>query len=231
MIALLSSQRRILRPVALAATLALLGSAALSLAPLAPQRAYAAAELVAFDAAIQQFQRATGGDEEAIDAAARQFGALSLADPSDPVLLAYAGAATALQATTTFLPWRKMSYAEDGLARLDKALALLSPAHDQPLHRGTPASLETRFVAANTFLALPAMFNRRQRGAKLLGDVLNSPFFAAAPLAFRGAVWMRAGIEAAKDARGDDARRWFGEVVRNGAPQAAAARARLERRS
>ena len=37
---------------------------------------------------------------------------------------------------------------------------LLQPAHDAPLHRDTPASLETRFVAANTFLGMPSMFNR-----------------------------------------------------------------------
>ena len=121
-----------------------------------------------------------------------------------------------------------MSYAEEGLAQIDKALAMLAPAHDQPLHRGTSGSLETRFVAASTFLALPSMFNRQPRGAKLLDDVLKSPQFTSAPLPFRGAVWMRAGIEAAKDKRVDDAKRFYGEIVKSNAPQAAAAQAKLK---
>ena len=133
-----------------------------------------------------------------------------------------------MRARTTLLPWRKMSYAEDGLAQIDKALAMLTPGHDAPLHRGTPASLETRFVAANTFLALPAMFNRHPRGAKLLEDVLESPRFATSPLPFRGEVWLRAGLQAASGKRVDDARRWYGEVIRSGAPQAGVAQARLK---
>src|SRR5437870_4558223 len=106
----------------------------------------------AYDAAFQQFQQAAAGsDTKAIEAAAEQFGQLAATDPADPVLLAYSGAATTMRATTTMLPWRKMGYAEDGLAQLDKALALLKPEHDAPLHRNVPATLETRLVAANTF--------------------------------------------------------------------------------
>jgi hypothetical protein len=182
----------------------------------------------AYEAAFQQFQRAAAGDEEAIEPAAQQFGALSLAEPADPVLLAYAGAATSMRARTTLLPWKKMSFAEDGLAQLDKALSMLAPAHEKLLHRGTPAALEARFVAAGTFLAMPSMFNRQPRGAKLLDEVLASPQLAAAPLGFKGAVWLRAGSAALADKRADDARRWFQQVISSGAPQAPAAQARLK---
>jgi hypothetical protein len=209
---------------ALMVLIGMFGAATLSLVPALA----GAADPASLDAAFKQFQRATAGDKAAIDAAARQFGSLSAAEPRDPVLLAYSGAATSMLATTTFLPWRKLSHAEDGLAQIDKALSMLTPAHDAPLHRGTPASLETRFVAANTFLALPSMFNRRPRGAKLLDEVLKSPQFAASPLPFRGAVWLRAGQDAAGDKRIDDARRWFGEVIKSGAPQAGAAQAKLK---
>jgi len=190
-----------------------------------------AASPAAFDAAFAQFQRASAGEEAAVEPAAQQFAALSSAEPGDPVLLAYAGAAAALRSRSTLLPWKKMSYAEEGLAELDKALSLLTPAHDQPLHHGTPASLETRFVAASTFVALPSMFNRQQRGAKLLEDVLKSPLLPAAPLGFRGAVWLRAGLVALQDKRNDDAKRWFGEVIKSGAPQAARAQAKLKEMS
>jgi hypothetical protein len=126
------------------------------------------------------------------------------------------------------LPWKKLAYADDGLARLDKALSLLQPAHDAPLHRNTPASLETRFVAANTFLGMPSMFNRQARGRRLLDEVLQSPLLAASPLPFRGTVWLRAGVAAAADNRPADARRWFEQVVSSGAPQADAAQAKLK---
>jgi tetratricopeptide (TPR) repeat protein len=187
-----------------------------------------AAEAAAFDAAFALFQRAMAGDDDAIDSAAKQFAALAAAEPGDPMLLAYSGAATALQARAAILPWKKMSYADEGLARLDKALALLQPEHDAPSHRKTPASLETRFVAASTFLGMPGMFNRRARGQRLLDEVLQSPLFAVAPLPFRGNVWLRAGAAAAADNRPTDARRWYEQVVSSGAPQAGTAQARLK---
>ena len=121
-----------------------------------------------------------------------------------------------------------MSFAEDGLAQLDKALTMLNPTHDQPLYRGAPASLDVRFVAASTFLGLPTLLNRHQRGARLLGDVLHSPLFAGAPLAFRGAVWLRAASEAANGKRLEEARQWLQQVVASGAPQAAKAQAQLK---
>ncbi len=204
--------------------IAVLGSALAGSHPL-PARA---ADTPSFESAFAEFDRALSGSEASIDIAAERFATLSAAKPGDPVLLVYSGAATAMRARTTFLPWKKMNFAEDGLALIDKALALLTAAHDAPLHRGTPASLETRFTAASTFLALPGMFNRHARGMKLLEEVLASPLFAGAPLAFRGAVWLRAGSEALADKRPEDARRLLQQVLSSGAPQAAVAQAKLK---
>jgi hypothetical protein len=181
-----------------------------------------------FGAAFQQFQRASGGDKNAVDGAAARFAQLSAAAPQDPVLRAYAGAATSLRATTTMLPWRKLSFAEDGLAQIDKALAQLAPAHDAPAHRGVPASLETRFVAASTFLRMPSMFNRQDRGAKLLDELLAQPLLAQSPLPFRATVWMRAADEARRHQRLDAARTLLQQVADSGAPQAASAQAMLK---
>ncbi len=180
-----------------------------------------------FDSAFDDFQRANSGVDSAIEPAIEGFGALLSAEPGNPVLLAYRGAATAMLARTTLLPWRKLAFAEDGLAQVDKALALLTPAHDAPLYRDTPASLDTRFTAASVFLAMPGMFNRNARGAKLLDEVLVSPLLAQAPLRFRGAVWLRAGAEALADKRVDDARRLLQQVLSSGAPQAQQAQAKL----
>jgi hypothetical protein len=187
-----------------------------------------AADAASFDAAVGEFQRANSGVDSAIETAAERFGALLTAEPADPVLLAYSGAAMALRARSTLLPWKKMSHAEDGLAQLDKALALLTPTHDATGYRGTPASLEARFTAASVFLALPGLFNRHARGAKLLDEVSSSPLLANASLSFRGAVWYRAGTEALAASRPDDARRLLQQVIVSGAPQADRAQAKLE---
>jgi hypothetical protein len=196
---------------------------------LAPIGASQAAETAVYAAALNEFLRGAGeGGDAAIEAAAEQFGKLSQAEPNDPVLRAYAGASTSMRARTTMLPWKKMGYAEDGLAQIDKALALLTPAHDAPGYRGVPASLETRFTAAGTFLALPSMFNRNARGAKLLDEVAKSPLLDGAPLPFKAAVWLRAGQEAAKAQNAAEARQWLEKVVASGAPQAAAAQAKLK---
>jgi hypothetical protein len=204
---------------------ALLLAAALAATAASPARADTP---TSFAGAFTQFQHALAGESAAIDEAARQWRELSDAAPADPVPRAYAGAATAMRATTTLLPWRKMSYAEDGLALIDKALAMLTPAHDAPAHQGVPASLETRLIAATTFLGLPSMFNRSARGAKLLDEVLHSPLLDSAPLPFRGSVWMTAAKEADKAKRPDEARQWLQKVSTSGAPQAAAAQAKLK---
>lgn len=138
-------------------------------------------------AAVTTFQRASDGDTTAIAPALRDFTALSRARPGDPLTLAYAGSATSMQARTTWLPWKKLAYAEDGLAMIDKALALLTPAHDTVLERGVPVSLQTRLTAAGTFLALPSMFNRGERGRRLLDEVMKHPSFAGTPAAFQEA--------------------------------------------
>ena len=179
-------------------------------------------------AAMAQFNRAVAGDDSAVDSALAQYRALMAADPAQPVWRAYAGATTTMQARSTLLPWKKMAYADDGLAMIDKALAQLSPAHDSQRVGGVPASLLVRFTAAGTFNALPAMFNRGDRGARLMDELLKSALLAAAPLAFRGAVWLSAADDAARAQRADESRQWLHKLAASGAPQAAAAQARLK---
>lgn len=184
-----------------------------------------AASNTAFESAFSTFTQAQSGSDGAVEKASEQFAALSQAEPGNPVLVAYWGASTSMRATTTFLPWKKLAYAEDGLALLDKALAGLNAAHEAPSQRGVPALLEVRFVAANTFLAVPGFMNRQARGAKLLGEVVQHPLLASAPLEFRGAVWMRAAQWALAEKRPDEARRYLDKVVQENAPQAQAAKA------
>jgi len=202
--------------------------AAVVLAALAVSALASATSAAAFQSALRSFARASAGDDSAIDATAAAFAALRLADPGDPVVTAYAGASVALQAKTASAPLQKMSLAEDGLALIDKSLAMLAPAHDAPGERGTPAALEVRFVAANTFLGVPPFMNRAARGRKLLNEVLASPLFDNAPLPFRGRVWLRSAELATKEQRPEDARRYLNEIVSRNAPQADRARALLK---
>jgi len=138
-----------------------------------------------FQAAFHRFKQAAAGDTGAVDRAADAFGALLKEEPANPVLQAYAGATTAMRAKTTVIPWKKLSLAEDGLAQIDKALALAATARPLPAQRGTPGELELKYVAASTMLAVPKFMNRGSQGAKLLEEVVKSPSFASAPAGFR----------------------------------------------
>lgn len=178
--------------------------------------------------AQQLFLAATQGDSAAIEKAVEAYTALLRAEPGNPSLMAKLGAATSLRATTTMLPWKKMSHAEEGLAYLDKALALLNSTHDAAAAGQIPIALDTRFTAASTFLALPGFFNRGPRGNKLLQEVLNHPQFAQTPLAFRATVWMQAGSAAEQGERRDEARKFYQLVQEHGAPQASKAQAKLK---
>jgi hypothetical protein len=181
-----------------------------------------------FQSAFNHFSQATSGDTSAIDRAAEAFSALLKTEPANPVLMAYTGAASAMKATTTWLPWKKMRYAEDGMAQLDKALALLKQTHDAPVQNGTPGVLEVKFVAANTFLAVPGFMNRGERGAKLLGDVVSSPLLTSAPLGFKGSVWLKAATHASNTKNTAEARRYLDLIVQNQAPQVAQAQTLLK---
>lgn len=168
---------------------------------------------------------APGGSEER---AAEAFSALLKQEPANPLLMAYSGSATARLATTTVFPWKKMAFAEEGLALLDKALQLEAASDGTQLHGSTAIVLEVKFTAASTFLAVPGFMNRGARGGKLLGEVLESKQFEQAGLGFRGAVWMRAARLALEQKRLDDARRYLNAVILHNAPQQETAKGLLK---
>jgi hypothetical protein len=145
-----------------------------------------------FQSAQKQLLAASAGDSAATPKAVEQFKRLVQAEPGHPLLLVSLGAVTALQAKDTILPWKKMSYAEDGMAMQDKALALLNAQSDTQLQDGVPLSLWVRFSAASTFLSVPDLFHRRAQGEKLLREVQDSPLLAAAPAEFKRIVQTRA---------------------------------------
>lgn len=127
------------------------------------------------------FMRASGGDVSATDAAESAFRALSSARPADPVTRAYHGAALTLQGRDAWMPWTKMKKVEQGLARIDKALAQIDVAHETAATGELSPAMETRMTAIGTFLALPAMFHRLESAHALIGQVLAHPGFASLP--------------------------------------------------
>lgn len=150
----------------------------------------ATADSPAFVAAETAFQKARAGNGAATEQAVSAFEGLAAADaPEAPLYRAYLGAAQAMQGREAWLPWNKVRATERGLDTLDKALRQVGPAHDKVLVRGTPVSLEARFVAASTFVAIPDLiFHRADRGRQMLQDIVKSPLYAGAPAEFRAAV-------------------------------------------
>jgi hypothetical protein len=148
-----------------------------------------AASDAAFNDAAIVFQRAAAGEKSEVEPTIAAFEALARAEPRNPVYAAYLGSAISLKARAAWMPWNKMKYSEQGLDHIDRALETLKPDHDRQAMRGVPVSLETRFVAASTFINLPdGIFHRRAAGLKLLDDVQRHPAFPAAAEPFRSAV-------------------------------------------
>jgi hypothetical protein len=177
----------------------LLGGACL-LASAAPQEMAPAG----FAQARQQFQAGAAGDSSARDAAAATFQSLAASHPGHPLLAAYQGAATTLKGRDALLPWNKMKFAESGADAIEKALAQLTPAHDEVLFGGAPESVETRLVAASTLLSLPDFMNRRASGLRALDAALKSPVFAQSPAPLRARLLALAAKLAAADKRSTD---------------------------
>ncbi|MBI3372545.1 MAG: hypothetical protein HY017_12445 [Betaproteobacteria bacterium] len=172
-----------------ASTLALAGMLLLSTATAQPPTASDAQ----FSDATKIFLRASTGETAEVDPTIAAFEALARAEPRNPVYAAYLGSALSLRARDAWMPWNKLKYTEQGLDHIDRALESLKPEHDKLLLRGTPASLETRLVAARTFIKLPdGIFHRRAAGKKLLADLIKHPAYAASPAAFQAAVRLAA---------------------------------------
>ncbi|MCE3261428.1 MAG: hypothetical protein K0R43_507 [Pseudoduganella sp.] len=184
----------------------------------------------AFATARQQFIAGSGGDASARDASIEAFEKLSTSQPGNPVYLAYQGAGFTLRGRDAMMPWDKLKFTEKGADMIEKALSLLAPEHDTLLLNGTPASIETRLVAANTLLALPDFMNRRTGGKRALQAALDSPALAQAPAPVRANLLSTAARIAADEKRSADEINYLRQAVATQAstPAVAKAAARLK---
>ncbi|MFZ6757397.1 hypothetical protein ACO0K9_09245 [Undibacterium sp. Ji50W] len=161
--------------------------------------------------------------------AASSFNSLLKQEPGNPLLMSYAGAATAKSSLEKIAKAEKTTALEDGTAMVEQALQLAS--NSQAMHGSVPVALEVRFVAASTFLAVPRVMNRKQQGEQLLKEVLDAQQFAQTDLNFRGAVWLRAATLAVEQQLTDDAKKFLTEILKNNAPQSRSATELLQKLS
>ncbi|WHI47969.1 hypothetical protein [Microbulbifer sp. VAAF005] len=131
----------------------------------------------AVDAQMEDlYQKATKAGGTAVMASYKAFKLAQKEDPSDPIALFYLGASETLMAKESWLPWRKVSYAENGIARMDKALTIIEEM-DNPgrSSQGMPQDLLLKGIAATTFTKVPKFFNSFDRGFELYHELMGDP--------------------------------------------------------
>lgn len=183
-----------------------------------------------FAQARQQFLAGVAGDASARDASIDAFHTMAASLPGHPILAVYEGAAVTLQARDAMMPWNKMTLAEKGANAIEKALAQLTPAHDEALFGGVPESIEVRLVAANTLLGLPDFMNRGPMAKRAIETALASPAFAHSPASVRAQLLFAAANVANKEKRAADEKALLNQVVALGpqSGQSKQAEARLK---
>jgi hypothetical protein len=197
-----------------------------------PEQALAApASETSFARALDLIRQARAGEKSAVEPAIAAFDALVRGAPQQPVYAAHLGSAFALKGRDAWMPWNKVRYVEQGTDRIDAALAALKPEHERQLLRGVPVSVETRFVAASTFIKIPdAIFHRRAEGKRLLAGILGSSALSSATPGFGAAVHLAAADLARDEERRQDEARELGQALALAGSGTAAERARARLR-
>ncbi len=119
-----------------------------------------------FSSLKQEFMRCVegSGDVDVLHADLRE---LVEADPQSPLFLVYLGSSETLIARDAWWPWTKMRYLESGLDKIDRALALLRPEHEQQRVGKAVVGEWVRTTAHQTFLKVPEFSNRSQHAEEL----------------------------------------------------------------
>ncbi|MCO1336352.1 hypothetical protein MO867_18630 [Microbulbifer sp. OS29] len=137
----------------------------------------------AVDARLEDlYQKAVSDGGTAIRESYEYFKLAQEQDPGDPVALFYLGASETLMASESWLPWNKVSYAENGIARMDKALMMMEELKNPGLSvEGIPHDLLFKGIAATTFTKVPKFFNAFDRGYGLYHELMADPRIAQMP--------------------------------------------------
>ena len=156
-------------------------------------------------AAFYAYTLEQGGSFES---AWQEFEQLDLQYPDHPAVQMYYGSLETVKARDAWMPWSKMKWVEQGLDRMDRALSLLEPVHEQQKLGANTIAMDSRLVAANTFLAVPSFLNRLQDAKDVLADMLDSVELEQQPLELRQAIY-RIGVKIAeKEGKADELAAW-----------------------
>ena len=155
------------------------------------------------------FLQAVDGDKRAVRDAISRFKSLSHSHPDDPVYLAYLGASITLKGRDAANGINKQRYTEEGLQVIDQALKQLAAANDLP----STSRLDTMLVAVNSFIRIPAFFNRYDRGRRLLDEILAHEDFDAMAARFKAAAYVAAALVARGNGDDEEYRRYLKLVV------------------
>lgn len=145
------------------------------------------------------FLKGVDGDKRAVRDAVQRFKSLSRAHAEEPVFQAYLGASMTLQGRDAPNNIEKGRITDEGLGVLDRAL----DAQLAKLDPGSVHTLDTMLVAANTYIHLPAFFNRYEQGKDLLQKILAHPDFEGMAPGYKAAAYLAQSLVAHGDA--DDA--------------------------
>ncbi len=149
-------------------------------------------------AARHLFLQGVDGDKRVVRKATLRFGALIASYPREPVFLAYHGACITLQGRDAPNNLDKQRLTEEGLGEIDRALDMLKASADQ----GSPHYLDTLLVAANSYIHIPAFFDRNDKGKRLLQEILAHPAFNGMAAGYKAATYLAAALVA--HGEGDD---------------------------
>ena len=155
------------------------------------------------------FLRGVDGDKLAVRDALHRFRLLSQEHPREPVFIAYLGACMSMQGRDAANNIEKEQLTYEGLREIDQALKMLSEGADQ----GSPRYLDTLLVAANTFIHIPAFFNRYDQGKRLLQKILAHRAFDGMAPGFKAAAYMAAALVAHGEGHDDAYRHYLNQTV------------------
>ena len=156
------------------------------------------------------FLDAVDGNKSAVRTALKAFRSLEGRYPHHPVLQAYIGSTLSLRGRDIAArPVNRMREADEGLEVIDHALSQLK----KHLEISIEAELETKLVAAATFIALPELFHRGREGQRLIAEVIAHPQLAHTPTPLRAFAYMSAATAAQKEGRTDDYQRFLTLVI------------------
>ena len=154
------------------------------------------------DQMIEQYNQVAQGNTAMLDDVHELFEQEQKKNPSDARALFYLGATETIKGRESWLPWRKLSYTENGLARMDKALSLLDDQDNLRSINHIPQPIYLKANAAIVFTQVPEFFNYFDRGYQLFQEVLQDPALAAVPVQAKTWIYFY-GIQAAKKDKDD----------------------------